>query len=243
MSVALQMTDLSKVLIVDDHPMFRVALSSAIKTVYSSAETKEASSIDAASELLDRDRNFDIALLDLSIPGVNGFDGLLRLRAEHPRLPILVVSGLENKEIIEEALRYGAAGFLPKSHGGDELAAAIETVLQGDVYCPNNIEQNNDGMPEAEKQKTVLIERMLSLTPQQLKVLYMLREGLLNKQIAHELDVGSSTVKKHVSEILRKLCVYSRTQAVIQVSKLDQSEMIDIESHFCSQTRLNTVSD
>ena len=84
---------------------------------------------------------------------------------------------------------------------------------------------------------------MLSLTPQQLKVLYMLRKGLLNKQIAHELDVGSSTVKKHVSEILRKLCVYSRTQAVIQVSKLDQSEMIDIESRFCRKTKLTTILD
>ena len=235
MSVALQITDLSRVLIVDDHPMFRVALSSAIKTVYSSAETKEASSIEEASDLLDRDRNFDIALLDLNIPGVNGFDGLMRLRAEHPRLPILVVSGLENKEIIEEALRYGAAGFLPKSQGGDVLAQALETVLQGGIFCPANIDQSHDAMPEEVKQKALLIERVLSLTPQQLKVLYMLREGLLNKQIAHELDVGSSTVKKHVSEILRKLSVYSRTQAVIEVSKLDQSEMTDIDSHFRSQ--------
>ncbi len=242
MSAALQMTDLSKVLIVDDHPLFRVALRSAIKTVYRSAETKEASSIEEASDLLDRDRNFDIALLDLSIPGVNGFDGLLQLRAEHPRLPILVVSGLENKEIIEESLRYGAAGFLPKSHGGEDLAQAIDTVLQGGIYCPDEIDQNSGVIPEAEKPKAILIERVLSLTPQQLKVLCMLREGLLNKQIAHELDVGSSTVKKHVSEILRKLCVYSRTQAVIEVSKLDQSEMIDIESHFCSQTKLSNTS-
>jgi len=241
LTAALPMTDLSKVLIVDDHPLFRVALSSAIKTVYSCAETKEASSIEEASDLLDRDRNFDIALLDLSIPGVNGFDGLLRLRAEHPRLPILVVSGLENQEIIDESLRYGAAGFLPKSHGGEDLTVAIDTVLQGDIYGSNSFKQTGDTKPEAEKEKAVLIERLLSLTPQQLRVLFMLREGLLNKQIAHELDVGSSTVKKHVSEILRKLCVYSRTQAVIEVSKLDQSEMVDIESRFCSQTKLNAV--
>ncbi len=231
------MTDLSKVLIVDDHPMFRVALSSAIKTVYSSVITKEASSIDEASDLLGRDRNFDIALLDLNIPGVNGFDGLLRLRTEHPRLPILVVSGLENSQIIEESLRYGAAGFLPKSHGGDVLAEAIGTVLQGDVYNPSHIEHDTDTLPDAVKEKNELIDRMLSLTPQQLKVLFMLRAGMLNKQIAFELDVGSSTVKKHVSEILRKLCVYSRTQAVIEVSKLEQSEMKDIEARFCRQPK------
>ena len=237
--MALQMTDLSKVLIVDDHPMFRVALSSAIKTVYSSVVTKEASSIDEASDLLGRDRNFDIALLDLNIPGVNGFDGLLRLRAEHPRLPILVVSGLENSQIIEESLRYGAAGFLPKSHGGEVLTEAIGTVLQGDVYNPSHIDQDADALPDAVKEKNALIDRVLSLTPQQLKVLFMLRAGMLNKQIAFELDVGSSTVKKHVSEILRKLSVYSRTQAVIEVSKLEPSEMKDIEARFCRQSNPN----
>lgn len=243
MSAAMQMSELSKVLIVDDHPLFRDALSSAIQTAFPVAQTKEASSIDEASDILDCDRNFDIALLDLSIPGVAGFDGLLRLRAEHPRLPILVVSGLENNEIIQESLRYGAAGFLPKSHGGDTLAQAVGAVLQGDVFFPESIEENAGQLQEVTEHKAQLIEKLLSLTPQQLRVLCMLREGLLNKQIAHELAVGSSTVKKHVSEILRKLDVYSRTQAVIEVSKLDQAEMVDIEARFQKATKLNSVVD
>ncbi len=233
---AMQTTELSKVLIVDDHPLFRVALSSAISTGYPNSETREVASIEDAIDALDCDRNFDVALLDLNLPGVNGFDGLLRLRAEYPRLPILVVSGLENKATIQAALSYGAAGFLPKSHGGDTLTQAIDTVLQGDVYSPETVEQDSDVVPELAEQKAQLIEKMLSLTPQQLKVLYMLREGLLNKQIAHELAVGSSTVKKHVSEILRKLDVYSRTQAVIEVSKLDHADMSDIEAQFRQST-------
>lgn len=221
---------LSQVLIIDDHPMFREALSAALSLAYPATRSREVSSLDEAIDVLETDRDFDIALLDLSLPGVHGFDGLLKLRAQHPRLPILVVSGLENEKIINDAVTYGAAGFLPKSLGREELVNAIGTVLQGDVYLPSNVAA--DAGDEAEKQKAAIIERLLSLTPQQLRVLFMLREGLLNKQIAYELEVGATTVKKHVSEILRKLKVYSRTQAVIEVSKLDQDELFDMRARF-----------
>jgi len=210
---------LSQVLIIDDHPMFREALSAALSLAY-------------PATVLETDRDFDMALLDLNLPSVHGFDGLLKLRTQHPRLPVLIVSGLENEKIINDAVTYGAAGFLPKSLGREELVTAIETVLQGDVYLPSSVAV--DAGDEAEKQKAEIIERLLSLTPQQLRVLFMLREGLLNKQIAYELEVGATTVKKHVSEILRKLKVYSRTQAVIEVSKLDQDELFDMQSRFTS---------
>lgn len=224
------MTDLSQVLIIDDHPLFREALSAAVSLAYPATRSREVSTLDDAISVLEADRDFDIALLDLNIPGVTGFEGLLRLRTLHPRLPVLVVSGLENEQIIDEAITYGAAGFLPKSLGREVLATAIGTIMAGDVYVPDRMSQSSSA--EADNDKHLIIERLLSLTPQQLRVLFMLREGLLNKQIAYELDVGATTVKKHVSEILRKLCVHSRTQAVIEVSKLDQDELFDMEKRF-----------
>ncbi|MFK7994989.1 MAG: response regulator [Granulosicoccus sp.] len=224
------MTDLSQVLIIDDHPLFREALSAAVSQAYPMVRSKELSNVEEALRVLESDRDYDIALLDLNIPGVNGFEGLLQLRASHPRLPVLVVSGLENEQIIEEAITYGAAGFLPKSLGREVLATAINTIMAGDVYVPDGLLPGNDS--EGGSAKVDIIERLLSLTPQQLRVLFMLREGLLNKQIAYELDVGATTVKKHVSEILRKLKVHSRTQAVIEVSKLDKDELFDMEKRF-----------
>lgn len=224
------MTDLSQVLIIDDHPLFREALSSAVSLAFPTAHSREVSTLDDAISALEADRDFDLALLDLNIPGVQGFEGLLKLRTLHPRLPVLVVSGLENDQIIDEAITYGAAGFVPKSLGREVLATAITTIMAGDVYIPDGLKATVDSDAPTDKQQ--IIERLLSLTPQQLRVLFMLREGLLNKQIAYELDVGATTVKKHVSEILRKLRVHSRTQAVIEVSKLDQDDLFDMEKRF-----------
>jgi len=226
--------DPSQVLIIDDHPLFREALATAVAFAWPATRSREVSSVDEAMAVLDVERDIDIALLDLNIPGVHGFDGLLRLRTRHPRLPVLVVSGLEDERIIDEAITYGAAGFLPKSLGRDVLATAIDTILAGDVYVPAGFRPDN--VDESARARAELIERLLTLTPQQLRVLFMLREGLLNKQIAHELDVGATTIKKHVSEILRKLRVYSRTQAVIEVSKLDRDELFDLERRFREDT-------
>lgn len=220
---------LTRVLIIDDHPLFRDALATAVKLGYPDTSADEVDSIEAALAALERGIDYDIALLDLNLPGVNGFDGLLRLRAMFPRLPVLVVSGLEDREIIADSIQFGAAGFVPKSLGRDVLASAIETILVGDVYLPSAWQL--DALPATDDVSN-LIDRLLSLTPQQMRVLFMLREGLLNKQIAHELDVGATTVKKHVSEILRKLGVNSRTQAVIQISRLNKDELFDIERRF-----------
>lgn len=224
------MSDLSQVLIIDDHPLFREALSSALLLAYPDVHSREVSTLDEAITLLETDRDFDIALLDLNMPGITGFEGLLQLRTLHPRLPVLVVSGLENEQIIDEAITYGAAGFLPKSLGREVLADAIGVIMAGGIYVPDRLDTTHE--VDVSSDKTRIIERLLSLTPQQMRVLFMLREGLLNKQIAYELDVGATTVKKHVSEILRKLCVHSRTQAVIEVSKLDQDELFDVEKRF-----------
>ncbi|MBL8573236.1 MAG: response regulator transcription factor [Hyphomicrobiaceae bacterium] len=206
-------------LIVDDHPLFREALQSAIQLAYPDAGTTEATSIGEAVETLDANPDFDLALLDLTMPDTKGFEGLLQLRTKYPRLPIVIVSGLENPSVVREALAYGVAGFIPKSSRKAELAEAIREIINGAIWLPR--EMRAAANLKVDPAREDLVRRLASLTPQQLRVLQMLRQGKLNKQIAYELDVGETTVKAHVSEILRKLNVFSRTQAVIEVSKID----------------------
>ncbi|MGC4025750.1 MAG: response regulator transcription factor [Mesorhizobium sp.] len=217
-------------LIIDDHPLFRDALHGAVRVAYPEVETVEAKSIGEALEVLGENSTFDLCLLDLNMPDVQGFEGLLQLRTRHPSLPVVVVSGHEEPRIISEALSYGAAGFIPKSVRKTDLANAIRSVMQGEVHVPENYRPQS---PDAERDdRARMVQRLATLTPQQLRVLQMLRQGLLNKQIAYELQVGETTVKAHVSEILRKLNVYSRTQAVIEVSKLDNAELFREQAPF-----------
>ena len=213
---------MARFLIIDDHPLFREALLSAISLAFTDATAVEARSINEALSALAENPAFDLALLDLNMPGTKGFEGLLELRTQHPRLPVVVVSGHEEARIITEALSYGVAGFIPKSAKKAELAAAITEVMNGSVHVPHGYDTPQNGNHDT---KSELIAKIASLTPQQVRVLQMIKRGLLNKQIAYELKVGETTIKAHVSEILRKLNVFSRTQAVIEVSKLDGKDL------------------
>ncbi|WP_026597436.1 response regulator transcription factor [Methylobacterium sp. 77] len=205
-------------LIVDDHPLFRDALASAVRLAFPSAVILDADGILGAMAVLAADRAIDLVLLDLSMQGVVGFEGLISIRSRFPRVPILVVSGLEDPRIMREALQHGAAGFVPKAVDKATLTRAIADVLGGGLSIPAALSGPAAGLPSP---ATHLAERIARLTPQQLRVLLMIRQGKLNKQIAHELQVGDSTVKAHVSEILRKLDVISRTQIVIRTALLD----------------------
>ena len=206
-------------LVVDDHPLFLEALQLAIHSAYPDAVIVEATSIATAKSEIAARRNFDLVLLDLCMPGTRGFEGLIELRTLHPKLPIVIVSSLEDSRIVHEAMTCGAAGFIAKSARKAELAAAIRDVMAGSLALPQGY------LPPARDmistQAAGMVRRFASLTPQQQRVLQMLRQGMLNKQIAHELDAGETTVKAHVSEILRQLNVASRTQAVIEMSKID----------------------
>lgn len=208
-----------RILIVDDHPLFAEALTLVIQATFPKAGVAEAASIAAARATLDKEGPFDLVLLDLSMPGTRGLDGLLTLRTRYPRLPIVVVSALEDPRIVHEVMSCGAAGFISKSTRGPELGDAIREVMSGSVVLPKGYRP-----PDADAQASQasdLTARLATLTPQQVRVLQMLRQGLLNKQIAFDLGVGETTVKAHVSEILRKLKVSSRTQAVIEAAKID----------------------
>lgn len=214
-------------LIVDDHPLFIEALQRAIKSALPEATTVEASSIQSAKAELQGKTRFDLVLLDLSMPGTRGFDGLLELRGLYPKMPIVVVSALEDPRIIQEVMSYGAAGFIPKSVGRDELASALKLAMEGSVTLPKGYSPPEPAKSGAAKND--LAHRLQALTPKQLSVLKMLRQGLLNKQIAHELKIEETTVKAHVSEILRKLNVASRTQAVIEAQKIDFDTILEAD--------------
>ena len=210
-------------LIVDDHPLFREALASAVGLAYPDATLHEADGIASACAVLGKQAAIEIILLDLSMQGVTGFEGLATIRARAPRVPILVVSGLEDPRIIREALDHGAAGFVPKAVDKSTLTRAIADVLAGGLFVPGTMPADQRA---TNPHKAPLAERVARLTPQQLRVLAMIRQGKLNKQIAYELQVGDSTVKAHVSEILRKLDVISRTQIVIEAARLDFDRII-----------------
>ena len=206
----------TRIVIADDHPLFRGALREAVRSFLPDAAVTEANGLDELTQTLARERDTDLILLDLTMPGVQGFSGLIYLRAQHPDVPVVIVSATEDPVIVRRAMDFGASGFIPKSLGSDEIGAAISAVLAGGTWTPPDIAL---GASE-DKETADLMKRLATLTPQQVRVLMMLSEGLLNKQIAYELSVSEATVKAHVSAILQKLGVESRTQAVIASSKI-----------------------
>lgn len=212
-----------KFLIVDDHPLFREALQLAIQSAYPTALIVEASSLAGARAELEQQNQFDLLLLDLTMPGTRGFDGLIELRTTYPKQPIVVVSAHEDPRIIHEAMGCGAAGYISKAVKRTELSEAIKNAMAGNVTLPAGYTPPTDAGPGRDAD---LATRVASLTRQQLRVLQMVRLGMLNKQIAHELGVGETTIKAHVSEIMRKLNVVSRTQAVIEVARLDYDAIL-----------------
>jgi DNA-binding NarL/FixJ family response regulator len=208
-------------LIVEDHPLFRQALDDAVRSAFPCADVQECSTLAEAVERIAACRDgLDLLLLDLLLPGVSGFDGLLFLRARFPGLPILVVSALDDPRMIRETLGYKAAGFVSKSADKKELGEAISRVLAGESYAPPCYAAAT-GSDESDDD--ALVARLSELTPQQIRVLQMVRRGKLNKQIAYELGVGEQTVKAHVSELLHKLNVVSRTMLVIKTANVDFS--------------------
>jgi DNA-binding NarL/FixJ family response regulator len=204
------------IVIADDHPLFRGALRQAVSFVLPTSHVIEAGALDELTTVLGRNREVDLVLLDLTMPGVQGFSGLLYLRAQFPEIPVVIVSAHEDPAIIRRAIDFGASGFVPKSLDTDQIGSALRAILSGGTWTPPDIDLSASEDSEAAE----IVRRVASLTPQQMRVLMMVSEGLLNKQIAYELSVSEATVKAHVSAILQKLGVDSRTQAVIAASKI-----------------------
>jgi DNA-binding NarL/FixJ family response regulator len=204
-------------IIVDDHPLFRGALGQALSAAFANAEVLEAGSLDELTDRLARAGEIDLILLDLSMPGVHGVSGLLYLRAQHPEVPVVIVSASDDAATIRQCLDCGASGFIPKSQPVERIREAIRRIIGGEVWLPPDVDLS--GVP-AGGESAELVSRLSTLTPQQVRVLMMLGEGLLNKQIAFKLGVSEATIKAHVSAILQKLGVDSRTQAVIAINRI-----------------------
>lgn len=207
-----------RIIIVDDHPLFRAALRQTLTGDAAKIEIGEAGDLAALSAVLEADRDYDLVLLDLNMPGAHGFSGLLLLRAQYPEVPVMIISAVEDHKVIRRTFELGASGYLPKSVGPAEIRTAIDTVLAGGIFVPEGVSLSGDD------EQSALLRRLATLTPQQIRVLMMLSDGLMNKQIAYELSISEATVKAHVSSILQKLDVDSRTQAVIAASRIEEGQ-------------------
>lgn len=211
------------ILIVDDHPLFRHALIQAVRYSFPQAQIHETAAVNEFYERLESGSEPDLVLLDLNLPGASGFSALVHVRAQYPSIPIIVVSAHEEASIIQRAIAHGAMGYIPKSAHPSHIGEAIRQVLEGEIWLLPNLPNNVSFDPRA-ADETELAERIQSLTPQQFRVLMMVAEGLLNKQIAYELDVSEATIKAHVTAIFRKLGVQNRTQAVLAINALNIEE-------------------
>jgi DNA-binding NarL/FixJ family response regulator len=218
--------NMRRVLITDDHPIMRGALSLSIVAAFGEVEIFESATFEELIEKLKILGSADLALLDLRMPGVSGFDCLLSLRTQFPETPVVIISAFEDRRLINEAIALGAAGFIPKSMPRHEIVAALLQIADGNVYVPN-FHWQDDAVREPDVDQDV-VQRLSALTIQQRKVLQLLGTGKLNKEIAFELDIAETTVKTHVSAILHKLNVYSRTQAVVLASRLHLNDFDDV---------------
>lgn len=206
-----------RVLIADDHPMVRDGLRTVIAVAFDRCELFEASSLEEATSVIEREGDFDLVLLDLNMPGATGFSGLIELRQRFPSVPVVIVSAAQERGLAQAALAAGAAGFVPKSLRRSAIVDALKMVLAGNIYAP----EIDESEMATNAEDTEIARRIETLTPQQKVVLRLVVAGKLNKQIAYDLDVSMTTVKAHVSAILSKLKVFSRTQAVILVNKVN----------------------
>jgi DNA-binding NarL/FixJ family response regulator len=203
-------------IVADDHPLFRKALRQTVETAFDDAVIVEAGSLEEVTSAVAAHDDTDLVLFDLNMPGARGFSGLIYLRAQYPEIPVCIVSATEDAATIRNAMALGASGFVPKSGSTEQIRAAIKAILAGDTWLPEVID-----LGTARDEDTELTNRLRSLTPQQVRVLMMLSEGLLNKQIAYELGVSEATVKAHVSAILQKLQVENRTKAVLVAGRIE----------------------
>jgi DNA-binding NarL/FixJ family response regulator len=206
------------VIVADDHPLFRAAIKEALEAEQGETNFLEANSFESLQDLVEKHREVDLVLLDLHMPGVSGFAGLVYLCKRYPSVPVVIISANEDPLVVQRALEHGAAGFIPKSSSIDTITEAIGAVLMGEIWSPSTSQAN---LPGSNVSEMAMAERMSQLTPQQFKVLMMMSQGLLNKQIAYELDVSEATVKAHVTAIMSKLGVSNRTQAVLAANRLN----------------------
>jgi len=212
-----------RLLIADDHPLFRAALRQAVREVMPKARVEEAAALDGVLAALDGAPDTDLLLLDLHMPGSHGLTGLAAVRAQHPGVAVMVVSANDDPRVVRRALDHGAAGYLPKSVGLDELRQALHTVLACGQWLPPGL-RAAVAQVQSSRHESQLAARLASLSPQQFRVLTLVADGLLNKQIADRLDIQERTVKAHLTAIFERLDVRNRTQAGVILRELELTD-------------------
>lgn len=208
---------MAKFLVADDHPLFRQALIGALEPNFESAVVLESDSLDSTLDVLQSNSDIDLILLDLNMPGCENFYGVIRVSQDYPNIPIAVVSASDSTEVISQVLEFGAKAFISKSSPSSQIATAIKSVLAGNVWLPEGMKNK---LAQVSDESRDVAKKVSELTPKQFQVLKLLQDGLLNKQIAYDLNVTEATVKAHISAIFRKFGVNTRTQAVLLVEKL-----------------------
>lgn len=211
------LTGKSTFIVADDHPLFRDALIHAIGNCVDDAQIVEADSLDSLHAVVEANPDADLLFLDLNMPGVSGFSALAYIRSNHESLPTVIVSAMDDPAVIRRSIQHGASGFIPKSSAITTLEDGIKAVLDGEVWIPQGVDLEDDRLDTEEARISAALG---TLTPHQFRVLMMLGEGLLNKQIAYQLSVSEATIKAHVTAVLRKMNVNNRTQAVLAVQQL-----------------------
>lgn len=209
---------MTRILVADDHPLFRLALVQAVRNLADEIEIVEADALDSAREALSTRGDIDLVLLDLHMPGSHGLMGLVSLRTEFPSVAVVMISANDDPIVMRRAVTYGAAGFIPKRSGISE----IQDLLRAVIACeePVTLTRHDRHDPEVVQDRE-LAARLASLSPQQLRVLSLVAEGLLNKQIADRLTIQERTVKAHMSAVFERLGVSNRTQASVLLRSLE----------------------
>ena len=209
-----------KILIADDHPLFREAIHNVISDGFPGSEVMETADLDSALVLTQEHDDLDLILLDLNMPGMHGLNGLINLRNEAPTIPVVIVSAEQDKQVVLQAITYGAVGFITKSSPRVQMTEAIQQILNGNVYLPPDIIRTQKcGTRRMNDAPSFPPELLQALTRKQLLVLERMTKGESNKQIAYTLEIAETTVKAHVSAILRKLNVHNRVQAILSAGR------------------------
>lgn len=207
----------TRILVADDHPLFRAAVLHVLRSSLQDLDAVEAGGMSALAQAVQAHADIELVLLDLSMPGARGLSSLVYLRGERPDVPVLVVSSNDHPRTVRRAQQFGAAGFVPKSSPPEDIARAVAQVLDGGTWFPPLTADRSE-------EDAQLAARLARLTPQQVRVLLCIADGLLNKQIAHQLGLAENTVKVHVTAVLKKLECHSRTQAAVMVKALEPDD-------------------
>jgi DNA-binding NarL/FixJ family response regulator len=201
-------------IVADDHPMVRDALALALRAAFPRAEVALAGTLDEASGAIAARPDVDLVILDLDMPGMQGLVGVSALRASYASAPLVIVSATRNAAAMRQVVEMGAAGFIPKSAPMEEIIASVRAVMRGEIVLPPSA---GDALSSTDAD---LATRAARMTPQQHRVFALMAEGKPNKIIAYDMQIGEATVKAHVTEILRKMGVHSRTQAIVLAQRL-----------------------